>query len=195
MSCVGAPCHSSFVILDDSHRRFCAATSLSLPDRLKNPQASEQERNVAMTRSNTQRKRTSRRSAHAGFTLIEVLLVLVILVILGSLAANVYTGTTDKASRQAAKANVNLVAGAIKYYHLHMNKYPAKLSDLWERPTDAKEAEKWGGPYLETALKPDPWGNEYQYTAQGKKNTDKYDFWSNGPDGQNGTDDDIGNWE
>jgi general secretion pathway protein G len=130
----------------------------------------------------------------AGFTLIEVLLVLIILVIIGSLAANVFTGTTDKASKQAAQANVKLVESAIKYYQLHMNKYPTKLADLWEKPSDSAQADKWAGPYLEK-LKPDPWDNEYQYAAQGKKNSDKYDFWSNGPDGQSGTDDDIGNWE
>lgn len=131
----------------------------------------------------------------AGFTLIEVLLVLIILVIIGSLAANVFTGTTEKASLQAARANVDLVSSAVKYYHLHMNKYPAKISDLWEKPSDSAQADKWGGPYLETSLKPDPWSNEYQYAAPGKHNPDKYDFWSNGPDGQSGTDDDIGNWE
>lgn len=137
----------------------------------------------------------SRQRSRVGFTLIEVLLVLIILVIIGSLAANVFTGTTEKASLQAAKANVDLVGSAIKYYHLHMNKYPAKISDLWEKPSDSAQADKWGGPYLETALKADPWSNEYQYAYPGKQNSDKYDFWSNGPDGQNGTDDDIGNWE
>jgi general secretion pathway protein G len=133
-------------------------------------------------------------AARAGFTLIEVLLVLIILVIIGSLAANVFTGTQDKASVNAAKSNTTLVKGAIERYRLDMNKYPTKLADLWEKPSDAAVADKWSGPYLEK-LKPDPWSNEYQYASPGKKNTDKYDFWSNGPDGQNGTTDDIGNWE
>jgi general secretion pathway protein G len=147
-----------------------------------------------MMRCNKRRQRPSRRSTRPGFTLIEVLLVLIILVIIGSLAANVFTGTQDRASINAAKANTNLVRTAIDRYRLDFNKYPAKLADLWEKPTDTTAADKWSGPYMEP-LKTDPWGNEYQYTAQGKKNTDKYDFWSNGPDGQNGTDDDIGNWE
>ncbi|MCC6494606.1 MAG: type II secretion system major pseudopilin GspG [Pirellulales bacterium] len=133
-------------------------------------------------------------SARAGFTLIEVLLVLIILVIIGSLAANVFTGTQDKASISAAKANVDLVRGALDRYRLDFNKYPTKLTDLWEKPSDTAEAEKWGSEYLEK-LKPDPWGNEYQYANPGEHNAEKYDFWSNGPDGQSGTDDDIGNWE
>ena len=140
------------------------------------------------------RKRSAPRASRAGFTLIEVLLVLIILVIIGSLAVNVFTGTQKTASVNAAKSNVSLVRGAIDRYYLDMNKYPTKLDDLWTKPTDAAVADKWSGPYMEQ-LKPDPWGNAYQYSAQGKKNTDKYDFWSNGPDGQSGSEDDIGNWE
>src|SRR5882672_6404811 len=132
--------------------------------------------------------------ARTGFTLIEVLLVLIIMVILASLAASVFTGTRERASINAAKANVSLLRGAVDRYQLDMNKYPTKLADLWEKPSDKDQADLWSGPYIEK-LKPDPWTNEYQYSAQGKKNTNKYDFWSNGPDGQTGTADDIGNWE
>ncbi|HEX6960443.1 MAG TPA: type II secretion system major pseudopilin GspG [Lacipirellula sp.] len=142
----------------------------------------------------TNRRRSTRVVRRAGFTLIEVLLVLIILVIIGSLAVNVFTGTQDRASVNAAKSNVSLVRGAIDRYRLDMNKYPAKLDDLWTKPSDATTSDKWSGPYMEQ-LKEDPWGNPYQYTAQGKHNTDKYDFWSNGPDGQSGSEDDIGNWE
>lgn len=130
----------------------------------------------------------------AGFTLIEVLLVLIILVIIGALATRVFTGTQEKASKRAAKFSVDQIEEAIKMYRMEMNKYPSKLADLWEEPSDKTEAEKWGDEYLEK-LKPDPWGNEFQYLAEGKKNSGKYDVWSNGPDGKSGTEDDIGNWE
>jgi general secretion pathway protein G len=83
---------------------------------------------------------------------------------------------------------------SIDRYRLDMARYPAKLEDLWVEPSDSTEADRWGGPYVEK-LKADPWQNDYQYMAEGKKNKDKYDFWSNGPDGKSGTDDDIGNWE
>ncbi|QDS98595.1 type II secretion system major pseudopilin GspG [Adhaeretor mobilis] len=129
-----------------------------------------------------------------GFTLIEVLLVLIILVIIGALASRVFIGTQDRASIKAATSNLSIVSGAINEYRLEMNKYPSKLADLWEKPSDQAMAEKWGSKYLEK-MKPDPWGNEYQYLAEGKKNSDKYDLWSNGPDGKSGTEDDIGNWE
>lgn len=130
----------------------------------------------------------------SAFTLIEVLLVLIILVILGSLAVNVFLGTQEKANINAAKAQVGLLSEPINRYHLDLNKYPQQLEELWEEPTDTALAGRWGGPYVEK-LKPDPWGNPYEYTAEGKNNTNKFDFWSNGPDGQSGTDDDIGNWE
>ncbi len=142
----------------------------------------------------TQTFQYPRRSTRTAFTLIEVLLVLVILVILGSLATNVFIGTQDKASNQAAKAQAGLMADPLSRYRLDMNKFPLKLEELWEEPSDTTLQDKWGGPYVEQ-LKKDPWGNDYQYLAEGKKNKDKYDFWSSGPDGQSGTDDDIGNWE
>ena len=68
----------------------------------------------------------SRAGRAAGFTLIEVLLVLIILVIVGSLAVNVFTGTQDRASLNAAKSNLSLVRGAIDRYRLDMNKLPAE---------------------------------------------------------------------
>ena len=84
-----------------------------------------------------------------GFTLIEVLLVLIIMVIIGSLAIQVFTGTTDRASINAAKSNVSLIRGAIDRYRLDMNTYPAKLADLWEEPSDSAKSDRWGGPYME----------------------------------------------
>jgi general secretion pathway protein G len=142
------------------------------------------------------RKSHSRTSAlpRTGFTLIEVLLVLIILVILASLAVNQFGGVKERANIDAAKSQVGLVKSSIDMYRLHTNKYPSKIDELWEEPGDSSLADKWSGPYLEK-LKEDPWGNEYQYTAEGKKNSGKYDFWSNGPDGKSGTEDDIGNWE
>ncbi|MEM9353466.1 MAG: type II secretion system major pseudopilin GspG [Planctomycetota bacterium] len=138
------------------------------------------------------RKRNTRRG---GFTLIEVMLVLIILVIIGSLAVNTFSGAQEAANIRAARAQVGLVRSAIDRYRLDMNKYPSQLQDLWEEPSDKAQAELWlSGPYIDK-MKPDPWGNEYQYAAEGKKNADKYDFWSNGPDGKDGTEDDIGNWD
>lgn len=125
----------------------------------------------------------------------EVLLVLIILVAIGSIVAPSIFGAKEKADISTARAQISPLKSAIKMYYLNMSKYPTSLKDLTDKPTDATEAEKWGKAYIDEKLPPDPWGNEYQYVAPGKHNTDGFDVWSNGPDGQNGSDDDIGNWE
>ena len=138
-------------------------------------------------------RRLSRQKS--AFTLIEVLLVLIILVILGSLAASVFTGTQDKANIQAATIQIGLVEEPISRYRLAMNKYPEELSELWEEPEDDDEKEKWGTSAYMKEIPDDPWGNPYEYLAEGEKNPDGYDIWSLGPDGEDGTEDDIGNWD
>ncbi|MCG8449487.1 MAG: type II secretion system major pseudopilin GspG [Pirellulales bacterium] len=135
-----------------------------------------------------------RRCPHpAAFTLIEVLLVLVILVVLGSLAVNQFGGAREKANINAAKSQIGFVKSGIELYQLDFNQFPNRIEDLWEKPADTTLAEKWTAPYLDK-LGADPWGNDYMYEKEGKRNVDKYDFWSKGPDGKSGTDDDIGNW-
>jgi general secretion pathway protein G len=131
-----------------------------------------------------------------GFTLMEVLLVLVILVVLASIAVSTYSGVQDRALKDAAKAKVGMISGQIDTYQLHMRSFPADLNDLITRPSDAKSAERWSGPYLkESGALLDPWDNEIRYAAPGKHNPERYDVWSVGPDEQDGSNDDIGNWE
>lgn len=135
------------------------------------------------------------RKRRGGFTLMEVLLVLIILVVIGSIVAPNVFGAKDAADIKAATAQVGFIKDAVRSYWMNMSKYPPALSDLTTKPGDAAEAEKWGRAYLEESLRPDPWGNEYQYANPGKHNPDEFDVWSNGPDGQSGNEDDIGNWD
>jgi general secretion pathway protein G len=128
------------------------------------------------------------------FTLMEVLLVLVILVVLASLAVNMFTGTQEKADKDAAAAQVGLLKRGIEMYRFHTRQFPSDLQELVTKPSDAKLADRWGGPYMDRVAR-DPWDNEYQFTAPGKHNPDSFDVWSAGPDGQDGSADDIGNWE
>jgi general secretion pathway protein G len=130
-----------------------------------------------------------------GFTLMEVLLVLAILVILGSFAVTLFSGVREKANIDAAKTQISLVEDAARFYQLNMGTYPRSLEDLVTVPSDAKNPRKWGGPYLEKRVPLDPWDNEYAYVQPGKRNPDRFDVWSMGPDGQDGSEDDIGNWE
>jgi general secretion pathway protein G len=136
-----------------------------------------------------------RQRSRAGFTLIEVLLVLVILVILGSIVVPLYTGIQGSAEAKAARAQVDLLEHTIDMYKLNAKKLPSSLNDLVQRPSDLKP-ERWAGPYIkENKELVDPWDNAYKYTPTGKHNTNGYDVWSSGPDGQDGNDDDIGNWK
>ncbi len=136
-----------------------------------------------------------RRPRHRGFTLMEVLLVMVILVILGSMAVGFFMGTRERANIDAASIQIGMIETSVDLYQLHMNAYPSSLDDLMRAPTDAANPNKWGGPYLRKAMPLDPWGKAYQFAAPGKNNQSTYDFWSRGPDGADGTEDDIGNWE
>ena len=144
----------------------------------------------------TTRRTTGRRSAaERGFTLMEVLLVLVILVILGSLAVGVFPNAQKKAQIDAARSQIGLLKTPLEMYYLAMNEFPASaqgLDALRNPPGDAAGG-KWAGPYAES-IPVDPWGNPYQYANPGTHNPDKYDIWSFGPDGAPGTADDIGNW-
>jgi general secretion pathway protein G len=126
----------------------------------------------------------------------EVLLVLVILVILGSIAVPIFTGTQEQAEKKSAQTQVSMLARAIDMYRFDTKKYPANLQDLTQRPGDKLTADRWAGPYLEDnkALN-DPWDNPYKYAPSGKHNAERYDVWSLGPDGQDGSADDIGNWQ
>jgi len=133
----------------------------------------------------------------AGFTLMELLLVLAILVILGSLAV-VSLGTISAgADQDAARAQIGLLETPLDVYNLHMKTYPATaegLDVLRAPPSAGASGQRWKGPYMDEAVPPDPWDAPYQYQFPGKRNSQKYDLWSLGPDGQDGTDDDIGNW-
>ena len=79
-------------------------------------------------------------------------------------------------------------------FHRRAGRHPARLKELFERPPDLPPS-RWDGPYLSTPdLLNDAWGRPYHYLCPGKYNKDSYDLWSVGPDGVNGTADDIGNW-
>ncbi len=142
------------------------------------------------------RRMASRR--RRGFTLIEVLLVLVILVLLASMSVPLYQSYQRQANFKAAKSQIGLFETAIEGFQLNIGSYPTTeqgLGALLAPPADLPNPAKWEGPYLKGSEVPlDPWGTPYQYRFPGDRNPNGYDLWSIGPDRTDGTEDDVGNW-
>ncbi len=142
-------------------------------------------------------KRVNRRQG--GFTLLEVLLVVVILGMLAALVVPNFMGTQvaqEKKIAQQLVASGGALATQIDLFRMNMGRYPESLKELVEVPQDEEAKKKYGNePYIKdpNSLK-DPWGNELQYKCPGDVHKDSYDIYSFGPDGKEGTDDDIGNW-
>ncbi len=135
---------------------------------------------------------TDRRN-QKGFTLIEILLVVIIIGILVSLVAPRLAGRSEEARKQAAKADIEGgITLALDLYEVDNGRYPAKLDDLVTKSADAPN---WKGPYLKKGLPKDPWGTAYTYQNPGTHNTTSYDLYSSGPDKQQNTQDDIVNWK
>ncbi len=138
-----------------------------------------------------------RRRSRGGLTLVEVLLVLVILMIIASIAVTAYGPIQQKAYIKASKTQVEGFMQPLQLYRMDLGDFPSTnqgLEALRYPPSDLTDESKWQGPYLDRDVPLDPWGNQYQYEHPGKMQEDRPDIWSLGPDGVDGTDDDVGNW-
>ena len=135
-----------------------------------------------------------RNEGQAGFTLIELLIVVIILGVLAALVVPRLAGRTQEARIQAARADIEGGMGvALDLYEMDMGKYPTSLDELVNKPASS---DRWKGPYLKKRKVPvDPWKNPYIYRYPGSHKNVDYDLSSNGPDGTEGTADDITNWQ
>ena len=120
----------------------------------------------------------------AGFTLLELLVVVVIIGLLAGFVAPRYFGQVGKSEMAVAKAQIDALEKALDQYRLDIGSYPNNelgLKALVERPADQP---KWGGPYLRKDVPLDPWGKPYIYKVPGEKGD--FDLVSYGKDGQAG---------
>jgi general secretion pathway protein G len=121
----------------------------------------------------------------AGFTLLELLVVIVIIGLLAAYVGPKYFSQLGKSEVTIAKAQIEAFEKSLDTYRLDVGRYPTSeegLAALLAAPASA--GAKWNGPYLKKGVPPDPWGHPYQYRAPGSKG--EYDILSLGKDGQPG---------
>lgn len=135
------------------------------------------------------------RNKDKGFTLLEVMVVIVILGILASMVVPNLMGNKDKADQQKAVSDIVALENALDMYRLDNSVYPTTeqgLEALVQKPTMSPEPRNYREDGYVKRLPQDPWRNDYLLLSPGENG--KLDIFSVGPDGQAGTEDDIGNW-
>jgi general secretion pathway protein G len=131
-----------------------------------------------------------------GFTLMEMLLVLGIIALLVGMGTYMMVNVLGDAEEGKVKGDIQSLHASLIRYKTKGGLYPTTsqgLKALVSKPIDGPQPRSYKTLLREQALF-DPWGNPYQYRRPGKYNADTYDVFSMGPDGKEGTEDDIGNW-
>ena len=129
------------------------------------------------------------------FTLMEVILVVVIIGLLATLVTINLVGYGLKAKIAAAKAQIASLGNALTAFDMNCGRYPTTsegLNALVEEPPSLPAGAKWRRELTKKYVPKDPWGQDYVYRCPGTNDEDMYDLFSVGPDGSEGTEDDIG---
>jgi general secretion pathway protein G len=135
----------------------------------------------------------TRHDVRGGFTLIELMVVVIIIAALAGMVLPRLWPASDEAKRNIAKGDIANISVALKLYRLQNDDFPTTTEGLKALLTKPGTARNWHGPYLEKKAL-DPWRREYHYTYPGEHNVSGFDLSSTGPD-ENSTADDITNWE
>jgi general secretion pathway protein G len=139
---------------------------------------------------------TPERRGEAGFTLVELLVVMVILVLLASLVAPRVIGYLGSSRTKTAKVQIESLSTSLELFKLDTGRYPDEhegLSALVARPANAQN---WNGPYLKKdRVPPDPWGRPYHYRNPGQRGSfDIYSLGADNREGGEGEDQDVASW-
>ncbi len=142
---------------------------------------------------NQKSKIENRKSLFRGFSLIELLLVLVILATLTAIVVPKFTKRSEQAKVTAAGVAIAAIQLAMDSFEVDCGRYPTNEEGLQALIEEPANVQNWHGPYL-SGMPKDPWGNPYVYRQPGQHNTTGYDLYSFGPNVQEGDGDDIDNW-
>ena len=126
--------------------------------------------------------------AQHGFTLIEMLVVMVLIGLLAGLVGPKLFGRVDSSKVQTAQAQIKMFKGSLETFRLDVGRFPTQaegLAALNNTPTEERAKARWRGPYLDQDLPPDPWGNPYVYSLPGA-NGQPLALYSLGADGKRG---------
>ena len=145
---------------------------------------------------NAKKKVRYNRDGEKGFSLIELLIVMVIIGLLAGLVGPKMFGKVDTSKQKAAKAQISLLETSLDMYRLDMGSYPTTDMGLRALRENPGSNSKWDGPYLPKEIPVDPWGNPYHYASPSEHGD--YEIISYGADGVEGGDDinaDITSWK
>jgi len=138
---------------------------------------------------------TLRSAVARGFTLLELLVVMVIIGLLAGYVAPKYFSQIGKSEIKVARAQIDALEKALDQYRLDVGRYPSSEQGLAVLVTPPANEPKWQGPYLKKAVPPDPWGRAYIYRFPGEHgDLDLYSYGRDGQAGGKGEDADITNW-
>ena len=132
-----------------------------------------------------------RKNREMGFSLIELLIVMVIMGLLAALVGPRMFGKVGTSKQNAARAQMSLFETALDTYRLDVGKYPTSDQGLQALRTKPSGVEKWDGPYLPKAVPKDPWGNPFVYRLTDKGEVEMISLGANGTEGGEGEDKDI----
>ena len=137
-----------------------------------------------------------RSRSKSGFTLMELLLVLVIIGLLAALVGPTLYQRIKPAKEAAARAQIENFTTALDGYYIDTGRYPSTQDGLKALRNKPEGVEKWNGPYLKKELPADPWGNAYVYRAPGRNGGyEIVSFGADGREGGEGENADINSWE